>query len=249
MASEYTYLWVDLGCIAVPFIASFHPKLQFNRKFFPHLVLALAGTMLLFIPWDILFTHWKVWAFNEKYTLGISGVNLPIEEWLFFICIPFACVFTYECMKYFFPNLNSKPGGRSLAIAVSAIFLIIAFLHTDHAYTFSAHFLCALLLIFHAVRNTPWLLTFFVMYLMIFPAFIISNGILTGLDFWQYNFILTDPGLVTDQIVWYDNNENLGIRIFSVPMDDISYGMLMLLLNVTIYEYSLGRKKRILSTP
>lgn len=247
MASEYTYLWVDLGCIIVPFIASFHPKLQFHRKFFPHLVLALAGTMALFIPWDILFTYWKVWSFSETYTLGIQGVNLPIEEWLFFICIPFACVFTYECMKYFFPNLNSKTGGRGLAIFVAVLFLIIAFTHLGQAYTFSAHLLCAVLLIFHIIRNTKWLLTFFTMYLMVFPAFIISNGILTGLNFWQYDFILTDPSQVTDQIVWYDNNENLGLRIFSVPMDDISYGMLMLLLNVTIYEFSLGRKKQSVS--
>lgn len=247
MPREYTYLLVDLGCILVPFIASFHPKLKFNQKFFPHLLLALLGTMLLFIPWDILFTHWNVWSFNSVYTTGFFAINLPIEEWLFFICIPFACVFTYECMKYFFPNLNSKPGGRNIAILVSILFLTIAFLHIDHAYTFSAHFLCALLLLYHIFRNTSWLLTFFTMYIIIFPAFIISNGILTGLDFWKYDFILTDPSVVSDQIVWYDNQENLGVRIFSVPVDDISYGMLMLLLNVTIYELSLKRKRKISS--
>ncbi len=241
MSGEYTYLFVDLGCFLIPFIASFHPKLQFHRNFFPHLLLALSGTMLLFIPWDVLFTHWKIWAFSEKYTLGIPILNLPLEEWLFFVCIPFACVFTYECMKYFFPKLSMLKGGRSLAIVVALVFLLIAFTHINQAYTFSAHLLCALLLLYHALKNSKWLLTFFVMYIIVFPAFIISNGILTGLNFWQYDLILTNPSVISDQIVWYDNAENLGVRIFSVPMDDVSYGMLMLLLNVTIYEYSLRK--------
>ncbi|MDZ4751254.1 MAG: lycopene cyclase domain-containing protein [Flavobacteriales bacterium] len=237
MAGNYTYLLVDLGCILVPFIASFHPKLSFYKKFYPHVILALLGMMLLFIPWDIAFTKAGVWSFNETYLTGHRFLDLPLEEWFFFICIPFACLFTYACVRLFFPSINQLRVGWYLALGLVVLFLIVAFTHINQAYTFSAHFLCALLLIYHVYKRSAWLTSFFLMYAFVFPAFIASNGILTGLEFWQYNFILTDPTVVTDQIVWYNNEENLGIRIFSVPIDDISYGMLMLLMNVSVYEW------------
>ena len=44
--------------------------------------------MLLFIPWDIWFTHWSVWQFNSDYICGLKVFLLPIEEWLFFVIIP-----------------------------------------------------------------------------------------------------------------------------------------------------------------
>jgi len=37
--------------------------------------------------------------------------------------------------------------------------------------------------------------------------------------------------------VWYDNAENLGIRLFTIPIDDISYGFFMLLLVTSVYEW------------
>ena len=53
--------------------------------------------------------------------------------------------------------------------------------------------------------------------------FIITNGILTG-------------SFIEDQVVWYNDNYNLGLRIFTIPVEDVFYGMLLLFSNVIIYE-------------
>src|SRR5436190_537311 len=102
------YLLIDILVILIPFIFSFHPKIRFVKewKFF---IPALLITAAIFIAGDYYFTYKGIWGFNKKYISGISILNLPIEEILFFICIPYACVFTYYVInnKYKPRHLNS----------------------------------------------------------------------------------------------------------------------------------------------
>jgi lycopene cyclase domain-containing protein len=37
--------------------------------------------------------------------------------------------------------------------------------------------------------------------------------------------------------VWYDDSRNLGIRLGTIPVEDTVYGLLMLLMNTTVYEW------------
>ncbi|MEJ2194299.1 MAG: lycopene cyclase domain-containing protein [Ignavibacteriaceae bacterium] len=59
------------------------------------LVVAIVIPAIPFLLWDVIVTgaHWN---FNPKYVSGIKIINLPIEEILFFITVPFACLFTWE---------------------------------------------------------------------------------------------------------------------------------------------------------
>ena len=103
-----TYLLLNIFTISIPFIFSFHKKLNFYKTwkaFFP----AVFITAAVFIIWDIYFTGISVWGFNRDYLLGVNLVNLPLEEWLFFFCIPYAIVFTYAAIKKLIHNkwLNS----------------------------------------------------------------------------------------------------------------------------------------------
>ena len=54
------------------------------------------------------------------------------------------------------------------------------------------------------------------MLLFNYNRFFIINGILTG------TFIF-------DEVVWYNNDHNMGIRLGTIPFEDIFYGFTLLL--------------------
>lgn len=234
--THYYYLLVNLGCFLVPFLFSFHPRLQFI-KHFKSAIISIAVMMLVFIPWDIFFTSRGIWGFNETYTIGIKLAGLPLEEYLFFICIPYACLFTYHCFQVLIREIKGTIIYKTLSWMSAVVFLITAMMHTDEAYTFAAHLLASSFLFIHLLFIRPThLVRFMHMLVIILIPFILSNGILTGISFWEYPLINTHPEEIREKIVWYNNSENLGIRIFSMPVDDIAYGLFMLLLTTTVYE-------------
>ena len=121
MNPHYTYLAVDLAVLAVPLALSFDRKVRFAR-FWPALFPAIAVMMALFIPWDIAFTEQGIWGFNPDYLSGLWIAGIPLEEWLFFLCIPYACLFTYESLKYYIP----RPIGGAMAIPASTLLAILS---------------------------------------------------------------------------------------------------------------------------
>ena len=88
------YLWVNLGAIFFPFVLSFN-KLGYFYKRWKAVFISIGVMAAFIISWDVLFTIWGVWGFNEQYLLGPTFLHLPLEEWLFFLCIPYAFMFLY----------------------------------------------------------------------------------------------------------------------------------------------------------
>jgi len=238
MNSNYAYLFVDLFCLAGPFFLSFHKSVAFYKNFKP-LFVGLLAMFAIYLPWDILFTHWGIWNFNSTYTLSPRWFLLPMEEWLFFIAVPFACVFTFECVRYFKKTEPSRSFVKFVAptIALVAAYLCVYAGIKELWYTFSATLFCSLLLLFHIIRKSNYLGYFLFAWVILLIPFFISNGILTGLNFYEYNLINTSKVEITQAIVRYNNNFNLGVRIWSVPVEDFFYGLAMVLLTLTPYEY------------
>src|SRR5690349_12042868 len=133
MSTHLYYLFVNLGCIIVPFLFSFHPKLMFYKQW-KLFVLGIAAMMAIFIPWDIYFTSTKVWGFNPEYILGCYIGSIPVEEWLFFICIPYACLFTYHCFKVLINNIPATVFLNILVWLSMIACFIIAAMYYDRAY-------------------------------------------------------------------------------------------------------------------
>lgn len=220
---QYLYLAIDLGCLLIPFLFSFHPKLQFHKEWRAYLP-AMIVSAILFLIWDELFTQQGIWGFNERYVTGIFIGNLPIEEILFFICIPYACVFTYHCLKRIVSNNPLQKSSRFWAQFLFTFSIAMAVINYNKLYTVTTFALLALFMayIIYIKKHQHFADALFA-YIAILPFFFISNGILTG-------------SFIPDQVVWYNNTENFGRRIFTIPFEDAFYGFLLILLNIYIYE-------------
>ena len=221
---KFTYLLVNLCSVAIPLAFSFEVKLQFYKKWkalFPALLIPAT----LFIFWDSLFTTQGVWGFNEQYLTGIKLYNLPLEEVLFFFCIPYCCVFSYEVLNYFIKQDLLGKYARYGATILAYMLVAIAFQYSDLAYTFyTSIFTLAFLLLHLVVLKKPYWSRLVFAYLVILVPFFIVNGILTGTG-------LEDP------VVWYNDAENLGIRLLTIPVEDTIYGFLLIGSNISLFEY------------
>src|ERR1700761_1345965 len=102
MSTHYTYLLIDLLTLLFPLLLSFDKKVAFYKTW-KYLWRGVLLTGIFFIVWDVLFTRLGVWSFNDAYILGIRIGGLPIEEWLFFIVVPYACAFIYSCLLAYLP--------------------------------------------------------------------------------------------------------------------------------------------------
>jgi len=226
---KWLYFFINLGAVSIPFIAGFDNRLRFHKQW-RYLFPAMALTMLVFIPWDMLKTDLAVWGFNPRYLLGFYIGNLPLEEWFFFIAIPYACLFTYHSLNYLVKaDFIGRYAGR-ITLVLGLLLLVTGILNIGKLYT-SITFIStgSFLLLHHFVIRAGYMGRFYLMYLVTLLPFFIVNGILTG------SFI---PG----EVVFYDDSQNLGIRLGTIPVEDMVYGLLLLLMNVTWFEFF--RKKR-----
>ncbi len=217
------YLLLNLGSVSVPFLYSFHPRLQLHKRFL-WIFISILLTMVIFIPWDVIFTLHKIWGFNDTYFLGIKFLSLPIEEWLFFICIPFACVFTHYALLLYFPNLKlNKTSTKWISNGLMALLFVIAVVNYDKWYTVINFSLAIPLTYLVYTYNIKLLQHFLLTFLVMLIPFFIVNGILTG-------------SFIEDQVVWYNNAENLGIRMGTIPVEDSIYAYTMILCNLFLTE-------------
>tara|TARA_B110000879_G_C11140052_1_gene499872 strand:- start:1217 stop:1840 length:624 start_codon:yes stop_codon:yes gene_type:complete len=186
--------------------------------------LSISIVAAFFIIWDIIFTNQGVWGFNPTYLIGFDILNLPLEEWLFFICIPYASIFIHYAFQYFLPNKKlSKPTTKIITIALIILLIITLVFNYDKAYTFYNYLLLSLILSYSLFTDNKQLSIFYITFMIILIPFFIVNGILTG-------------SFIEGQVVWYNNAENLGIRIATIPIEDIGYAFNMLFMSILLIE-------------
>lgn len=222
------YLLIDCLSIAGPLLASFSPRIRFDRFFLPF-ICANLFVGALFVAWDIFFTHLGVWNFNPRYVEGIYFLHLPVEEWLFFICIPFSCVFTYYCLDHFGLLERIPAVTDPIVLVIVGMLVALAVIFHHRLYTCSAFvsaaFACLVIQIFGNGRLLGKVIASYA--LLLLPFFVV-NGALTG------------TGL-PEAVVRYNNAENLGIRLLTIPVEDIFYGFSLVSLNIVLFQLFAGR--------
>lgn len=229
LETKYLYFYLLLISMIYPILQSFEKRLTYYKKF-KALIGSIIIMALLFIPWDIYFTIKKVWWFNSDYISDIKIFELPIEEVLFFIIVPFACVFIYEVVKYFFNTSFLKQVPKYIFSGLAVILLVFAFLYYSQTYTFINFLLTGIALILVIYKSPNWLNNFFVTYILTIFPFLLINGVLTG-------------ALTKAPVVNYNLNEIIGVRVITIPIEDFVYNLLMLIIVINFYEYFLRKDK------
>ena len=174
------YLLLEIFSIAIPLSLSFDKKLRFY-KMWKSVFLSIFISGALFITQDIIFLNLGMWGFNPRYHTGIFLFGLPVEEWLFFIIIPYSCLFihyVYELYSHAF-SLSDRIVRLLSGLIIFLLFFVIAF-NFDKIYTVVNSVLSILLLVTALLDKTQVLNMYFISFLIILIPFFIVDAILTG---------------------------------------------------------------------
>lgn len=220
MNNHYLYLLLNIGSIAIPFALSFDKKVHFYT-YWKSLFAGGVVMGVIYITWDIFFTHFGIWGFNDDYLTGIYLYKLPLEECLFFVTIPYACIFVYETLRSYLKRDFFESISLPFSWGLIIFLLAGAIYYHDRTYTLVNFLSCAFFIGIHILlfgkRHIGW---FYLAFLVCLIPFYLVNGILTSIP-----------------VVWYNPDEIIGLRVGTIPFEDHFYNMGMLLCTLTVYEW------------
>jgi len=208
---RYTYLIIDGLIVLVPLLYSFDARIRYYRCW-PALGLSMIVVGLPYLVWDMLVTYWAEWSFNPHYVTGVDVFNLPLEEVLFFVTVPYSCMFIYESVAYYTDNRSLRIPWASV-LAVVLVLLAIASVFSHQGYTMKALLACA---------------AFFACALVIRPEFIMSTRYWIWLGICYIPFLMVNTLLTVLPVVEYSPRAILGPRVGSIPLEDFFYNFSML---------------------
>ncbi len=220
---NYLYLLLDGVVLLPPLILSFEQRMNYYRQWIP-LFIAILFIGSIFIFSDIVFTKYGIWGFHKNYLIGIFFFGLPFEEVLFFVVVPFASIFIHDSLVFQFPSLRA---GKRITVFTSitiVIFSLVVFLtFAGRLYTqFSALLVIITTLI--GLKIISLLQHFFISFLINFLPFFLMNSVLTG-------------GFLQSTIVWYNPDHITGLRLYTIPLEDIGYCYGLLLSILLLRKY------------
>jgi lycopene cyclase domain-containing protein len=220
---RYIYLLINVLTIAYPLAQSYEKRIRLLQHW-KAIFTSIAITGAVFLAWDELFTQLEVWGFNGRYLTGIYIGALPIEEWGFFLTVPFACIFVYEVLNYFIKKDIFANSHQAITLFFLMVTTFLGYYFHDRMYTSTSFFFAAILLLGQLmVFRFSWMGRFYMAYFVSLIPFLLVNSWLTG-------------SFTDEPIVWYNNLENIGLRIGTIPFEDLIYNLGMLLLTFMVYE-------------
>jgi lycopene cyclase domain-containing protein len=213
------YLVLNAIIIAIPLLLTFAPKVYYFRKV-KSLAFSIAVVSGVFVTWDIIANWRGDWTFNAKYIDGIGLLGLPLEEILFFITVPYSCLFLYQTFRTYikekpFPY-NKYVYGILAILCLSGALVFIEKAYTATVLIVSATVFASAMFCFKDIfaSNLYWL-------------YIIVCTLLFGI----FNHFLTSL-----PVVIYSQNAITGVRIASIPIEDFLYNFSLLSLYLIFYH-------------
>ena len=176
----------------------------------------------VFVLLNIRFLETGIISFNPMYLTGKSIFSLPIEEWLFLLVISLLSFAIYYQVKIKFDHFEKPRLFVSVSLVLLVVFGLIAWFSRPKPVTFFIFFLLTIYLGYTIFRNRfkQHLTKFYIAVIISAVPFFLFKGILNSFP-----------------VVLYNNEYNLGIQMYGVPVEDFGYFFLLMLINITIFEY------------
>lgn len=213
------YLAIDLIVVAVPLALSFDRRVAYFRAW-PAVFTSTAVIALPYVVWDALAASAEVWRFSAQHGGRPLLFGLPAGELLFFVVVPFSCLFLYEVVRAYLPHRQIN-FPRAAGFAIAGLSFTAAVLVLPRGYTSVVFGAFGLFFVLASAAN-PSLLrqrtAWFALALSYLP-FALVNGVLTSLP-----------------VVRYNPRDILGLRVLSIPVEDFFYSFSMLGLLFLVYD-------------
>ncbi len=221
LSPQYTYFTLLILSLSGPFLLSFDKRVAFYKTWYK-LSIPLLIASVFYVIWDVVFTYYGIWKFNPNYLMGHYLFQLPIEEYGFFIVVPYASAFIYSCIGSYFPKINSidyPTISKLISIILIAISISSIIYKPNHLYTLTTFGFLIIGILYTELKNKEYALRLYVSWAICLIPMSYVNGILTG-----------KPVLI------YNNSENLGIRIGTIPFEDFFYHLVYMVILITLLE-------------
>lgn len=221
-----TYLIINILIIFFPLILSFDKNITYYKKI-PKLIFSILIVSTAYIIWDSIATKRGDWAFSPEHLIGVYFFGLPIEEILFFITVPYSCVFIYETVKFYVKEKELHLN-RNFFWGTALLLLIIAIVFNYQHYTFTVTIFTAIFFILTIFIKSQLLNSYhyWLTMLISFVPFLIVNYFLTSIP-----------------VVTYNDAAFFGKRFITIPLEDFLYSFSMISLWILFYEIALSRRK------
>lgn len=221
-----TYLLINIAIIFFPLILSFDKNLKFYKKV-PYVLQSVAFISTAYIVWDVIATKRGDWAFNPEHLIGINILGLPIEEILFFITVPYSCIFIYETVSFYIKEKKLNFNGK-LFLIPAILIIILGIIFYDQNYTFTVLIFVGAFFIGAILFNESLLgsRNFWITMLISFLPFLIVNYFLTSIP-----------------VVTYNDTAFSGKRFITIPYEDFLYSFSMISLWILFYGLAKEKKK------
>ncbi|MGI9256005.1 MAG: lycopene cyclase domain-containing protein [Salinispira sp.] len=222
---KYVYAIIPFLCFAGPFAMSFDRRVYFIQ-YIPAILVAVFSVGALYIFWDVIVTRRGHWSFNDEFVGSFRVLHLPVGEWLFFLLIPYCCLFLFEVVAVYWGIGTMLPQLSWLQYALGGLCAILAVRRRRQGYTFMAllsvglFFTAGALLTPGSIFAPGYMFTFF----LIFLVFLLIDGIYTRLP-----------------TIHYNENEIWGIRLGTIPLEDFLYNLSYIGLVLTVYLFAKQR--------
>jgi len=212
------FVYLDLIVAAIPLSLSFDRRVRYVTRW-PAVLVTSIIVAIPYVAWDSFMTMRGAWGFSAPFVGSLRLLRLPVGELLFFIVVPFSCIFILEVVSAYLPQKAARPV-RLPWIAAGALVALAAFLARGRLYTQTVLAASGAFLVLCAVFSPITLASraFWLALAACYLPFLAANGVLTSLP-----------------VVTYAGWAILGPRVVSIPLEDFFYNFSYLGFTFLVY--------------